>query len=81
MFDINLWQAETTNIYQSRNKSNITYIVKIIMESLIYQPEANRNSPKSDRLVADRSSQRLDPPDGVNIDIKCTTTEQQQQQQ
>ena len=51
------------------------------MESLIYQPEANRNSPKSDRLVADRSSQRLGPPDGMKIDIKCTTKQQQQQQQ
>ena len=81
MFDINLWQADTTNICQSSINSNITYNVKIIMESLIYQPAANRNSPKSDRLVAVRSSQRLGPPDGMIIDIKRTTTKQQQQQQ
>ena len=37
------------------------------MESLISQPEANRNSPKSDRLVADRSSQRLGPPAGWTL--------------
>ena len=62
------------------------------MESLIYQPEANRNFPKSDRLVADRSSQRLGPPAGWTLILnaqernnknnkkKHNQTKQQQQQ-